>query len=155
LEAGLLFIALNLPCLFLGPVSGWVVDRFGTKPGAVFGFGYLAPVLVLLRLPTEGLYEGRENTILYCALLALNGIGLAFLSSPSIVESTNIVEEYYKANPDFFGENGPYAQLYGFTSVFFCAGLTVGPLVGGALRDSVGYGNSMSTQLPPSPLAPF
>ncbi|KAK8002896.1 Pkinase-domain-containing protein [Apiospora arundinis] len=141
LKAGLLFIALNIPCLILGPVAGWAVDRFGTKPAAVIGFGYLAPVLLLLRLPSEQHIKGSGGIILYCALLALNGAGLAIIDSPSFVEASDVVQRYDKANPGFFGDNGPYAQLYGFNSLFFCAGLTLGPIISGSLRDSIGYGN--------------
>ncbi|OTA99034.1 hypothetical protein M426DRAFT_68537 [Hypoxylon sp. CI-4A] len=141
LQAGLLFIALDVPYLVLGPVAGWAVDRYGAKAAAVFGFGYLVPVLILLRLPTDHLVSGSNNIILYSALLALNGVGLAVIGSPSVVETSAVVGKYEKANPGFFGANGPYAQLYGFNSLFFCAGLTVGPLAAGALRDGVGYGN--------------
>ncbi|KAK7953860.1 MFS general substrate transporter [Apiospora saccharicola] len=141
LKAGLLFIALNIPCLILGPVAGWAVDRFGTKPVAVTGFSYFVPVLLLLRLPPEKLVGRSGNIALYCALLALNGIGLAVVDSPSFVEASDVVQRYDKANPGFFGANGPYAQLYGFNSMFFCAGLTLGPIISGTLRDSIGYGN--------------
>ncbi|CAJ2509298.1 Uu.00g143240.m01.CDS01 [Anthostomella pinea] len=141
LKAGLLFIALDVPYLILGPVAGWAVDRYGTKPAAVIGFGLMVPVLVLLRLPADGLLTGSKNVVLYCAMLALNGIGLAIIGSPSVVEASDVVQKYDKANPGFFGGNGLYAQLYGFNSLFFCAGLTVGPIVAGALKDSVGYGN--------------
>ncbi|KAH9904487.1 MFS general substrate transporter [Xylariomycetidae sp. FL2044] len=141
LKAGLLFVALDVPYLILGPVAGWAVDRFGTKPAAVIGFGYMLPVLILLRLPSDELLTGSRNVILYCAILALNGVGLAIIGSPSVVEASAVVQKYDKANPGFFGENGPYAQLYGFNSLFFCAGLTIGPLVAGALRDSIGYGD--------------
>ncbi|KAI1412084.1 MFS transporter-like protein [Hypoxylon sp. FL1857] len=141
LQAGLLFIALDIPYLVLGPVAGWAVDRYGTKLAAVFGFGYLVPVLILLRLPSDRILSGADNVVLYCALLALNGVGLAVIGSPSVVETSDVVQKFNKANPGFFGANGPYAQLYGFNSLFFCAGLTVGPVVAGALRDGVGYGN--------------
>ncbi|TGJ80929.1 hypothetical protein E0Z10_g7842 [Xylaria hypoxylon] len=141
LKAGLLFIALDVPYLILGPLAGWAVDRYGTKRVAVIGFGWMVPVLILLRLPPEELLPKSKNIILYCALLALNGIGLAIIDSPSVVEASDVVQKYDKANPGFFGKNGPYAQLYGFNSLFFCAGLTVGPVVAGALKDSIGYGN--------------
>ncbi|KAI1763126.1 MFS transporter-like protein [Hypoxylon sp. FL1150] len=141
LQAGLLFIALDIPYLVMGPVGGWAVDRYGAKFAAVVGFGYLVPVLILLRLPSEHLVSGAGNITLYCAMLALNGVGLAFIGSPSMVETSSVVMKFDKANPGFFGANGPYAQLYGFNSVCFSAGLTVGPIVSGALRDGVGYGN--------------
>ena len=138
LKAGLLFIALVLPYILLGPVAGWLVDRYGPKPAAVLGFGYLVPVLILLRLVRPG---GTSQIVIYCALLALCGIGLAVIGSPSIVEASYVVERYNKANPDFFGEQGPYAQLYGVNSMVFSAGLSLGPIISGGLKDSIGYGN--------------
>ncbi|KIY00565.1 uncharacterized protein Z520_03228 [Fonsecaea multimorphosa CBS 102226] len=142
LEAGLLFIGLDIPCLLLGPLAGWAVDKYGTKPAAVLGFGYLVPTLILLRLPSAQIAPSRTaNIVLYSALLALNGIGLAIIGSPSIVEASDVVQKYDKANPGLFGENGPYAQLYGFNSLVFSAGLTVGPILSGTLRDTIGYAN--------------
>lgn len=138
LESGLIFIALILPYLLLGPIAGWTVDRYGPKPAAVFGFGYLVPVLILLRLAHAG---GTSQIIIYCVLLALCGVGLAGIGSPSIVEAAYVVQQYDKANPDFFGANGPYAQLYGINSMVFSAGLTIGPLLSGSLKDAIGYGN--------------
>ena len=138
LKAGLLFIALVLPYLVLGPMAGWAVDRYGTKLAAVIGFGYLVPVLILLRLVRAG---GRSQLIIYCAILALCGVGMGVIGSPSIVEASYIMQLYDKANPEYFGHQGPYAQLYGINSMVFSLGLTVGPLVSGSLKDAVGYGN--------------
>ena len=138
LNAGLIFIALILPYLILGPIAGWTVDRYGPKPAAVLGFGYLGPVLILLRLVRAG---GKKDIIVYCALLALCGIGLGVIGSPSIVEASHVVQLYDKSNPEFFGSNGPYAQLYGMNSMVFSLGLTIGPLVSGSLKDAIGYGN--------------
>ncbi|KAL7619629.1 hypothetical protein AAE478_010170 [Parahypoxylon ruwenzoriense] len=155
LRAGLLFVALDVPYLLLGPVAGWAVDRYGTKPAAVLGFAYLVPALVLLRLPSDHVVaDTTGNVILYCALLALSGVGLAIVGSPAVVETSAVVRKFERANsgvpdsgfPSFGGGgdgsgSGPYAQLYGFNSLFFCAGLAAGPVVAGALRDSVGYGD--------------
>lgn len=138
LKSGLLFIPLVLPYLLLGPIAGWAVDRYGPKPAAVIGFGYLVPVLILLRLVQSG---GKSQIIVYCALLALCGLGLGIIGSPSIVEASYVVDMYEKSNPDLFGPNGPYAQLYALNSMVFSSGLTIGPLVSGALKDAMGYGN--------------
>lgn len=138
LKAGILFLPLGIFDFILGPVFGWCVDRFGTKPVAVFSYTYLVPVLTLLRLVHPG---GKNQMILYGGLLALNGIGLAGIGAPSIVEAGAVVQKYYEHNPDFFGEDGPYAQLYGLNSMVFCAGLTLGPLLAGELKQRVGYGN--------------
>ncbi|KAI4209148.1 MAG: hypothetical protein LQ351_007900 [Letrouitia transgressa] len=138
LNAGLLFIALVLPYLLLGPVAGWAVDRYGTKLVSVMGFGYLVPVLVLLRWVRSG---GTTQIIIYCVFLTLCGVGLGAIGSLSIVESSHVVRLYERANPGLFGANGPYAQLYGVHSMGFSFGFTVGPLIGGSLKDRIGYGN--------------
>lgn len=47
---------------------------------------------------------------------------------------------YDKANPGFFGANGPYATLYVINSIVFCNGLILDPLLGGSLEGEIGYG---------------
>ena len=138
LKSGILFLPLGAFDLVLGPVFGWAVDRFGTKYIAVGSYTYLIPILALLRLPQPG---GKDQMILYGALLALCGAGLAGIGAPSIVESGAVVQKYYETNPDFFGEEGPYAQLYGLNSMVFSAGLTLGPELAGSLKEAIGYGN--------------
>ena len=144
LKAGLLFLPLGGADFLLGPVFGWCVDRYGTKPVSFLGFIWLIPALVLLRLPTEsdlvGKLDASHLIALYAGLLAANGLGLACINSISIVESGNIVEKYYRANMDLF-DQAPYAQLYGISSMVWSAGLTVGPLIAGLLKDTIGYGN--------------
>lgn len=143
LKAGLLFLPLGGADFFFGPVFGWCVDRWGTRPLSILGFTYLVPVLVLLRLPADvatGLALGHQIA-LFASLLALNGVGLAIINSTSIVESGNVMERYWKANEGLFGGQAPYAQLYGINSMVWSAGLTVGPIVSGVLRETVGYGN--------------
>lgn len=145
LKAGLLFLPLGGADFFLGPAFGWAVDRYGTRLFSVAGFAFLVPTLVLLRLPEEGsIVEKLDNghLIALCAsILALNGAGLAIIGSPSIVEAGRLVENYSKANREMFSEGAPWAQLYGINSMVFSGGLTVGPLVAGALREKIGYGN--------------
>ncbi|EUC27493.1 hypothetical protein COCCADRAFT_111551 [Bipolaris zeicola 26-R-13] len=144
LKAGLLFLPLGGADFLLGPVFGWCVDRYGTKPMAFLGFTWLIPTLILLRLPTESnLVEELDKPhliALYAGLLAANGLALSSINSPSIVEAGNVVEKYYKANEDLF-EQAPYAQLYGINSMVWSGGLTVGPLIAGLLREKIGYGN--------------
>jgi MFS family permease len=143
LKAGLLFLPLAASDFFFGPIFGWCVDRWGTKPISVIGFAYLIPALVLLRIPTEAAtqLELPHQIALYASLLLLNGVGLAIINSVSIVESGNVVEKYWKANGKLFGGQTPYAQLYGINSMIWSAGLTVGPLLAGKLKDTIGYGN--------------
>lgn len=138
LKAGLLFAALVLPYLLFGSLCGKGVDKYGARLAAGFGLGYLVLPLILLRIPQEG---GTSEIVKFCVFLSMSGFGLALISAPSIVEASYVVEQYHKANKEFFGEEGPYAQLYAINSVVFSAGLTLGPLMSGGLRDRIGFGN--------------
>jgi MFS family permease len=144
LKAGLLFLPLGGADFLLGPVFGWCVDRYGTRLFSIVGFSVLVPTLVSLRLATEAsITEPLSNVrhiALYAGLLAANGVGLAIINSPSIVEAGNIVEKYWQANKEMF-EEPPYAQLYAINSMTFSGGLTLGPLHAGHLRERIGYGN--------------
>ncbi|KAL9121496.1 MAG: hypothetical protein Q9187_001941, partial [Circinaria calcarea] len=114
LQAGLLFVPLVAPYLLLGPVFGWLVDRHGTKPAAVWGFLWLIPPLILLRVPHggEGGGGGSSTQIaLFSVILGLVGVGLAAIGAPSIVEASSVCEAYFRHNPAFFGGERPYAQL--------------------------------------------
>ena len=114
LKAGLLFAPLVLPYLLLGPVAGKLVDKYGPKPAAVLGFALEVPALILLRIPHPG---GTVQIVIFCILVALNGVGLAAIGSPSIVEASYVCDGYFNANKDFFGGEGPYAQLYAINSM--------------------------------------
>lgn len=138
LQTGLLFIPIVLPMLMIGPVAGLITDRQGPKTIVVVGFGLLMPLFILLRLVQPG---GLDQILKYCLILTLCGTCLAATNPPALVESTLVVEKYHKANPEMFGPNGPYAKISSITGFTYNAGTAVGPLLAGALKDAVGYGN--------------
>lgn len=138
LQAGLLFLPQGLVDPIVGPLAGWLVDRKGTKLVAVASFLFMVPIHILLRVPHAG---GMDQIILYGALLGVLGIGLSGSGTPNVVESGAVVEKYHEYNKDFFGEQGPYAQLYGLNSMMFNLGLTIGPELAGELKQRIGYGN--------------
>lgn len=134
LRAGLLFLPLGIFDFILGPFFGWAVDRYSTKPVAVGSYFFLVPVLACLHF-------ADQHLAVYATLLALCGVGLAGVGAPGIVEAGAVVERYYEGNKELFGSQGPYAQLYGLTNLFFSLGLTLGPEVAGGLKEVIGYGN--------------
>lgn len=144
LRAGLLFLSLGTFDLFIGPLAGWAADRFSPRAVAVVGYAWLTPVLSLFQLlavPDGG--SKSHEIALFCVLLSLCGIGIAIVNAPSLVEAGLVVDAYHKANPDLFGKRGPYAQLYGLNSMIWNLGLAVGPLLAGALKTWLGFGNMM------------
>lgn len=138
LHSGLLSLALGLPSLILGPLFGWIVDRYGTRVVAVLGYGYLVPIHVMLRLPHPG---GADQIRVFALLLVGVSVGLSAVDAPSLVEAGLVLEKYHKANMDFFGKTGPYAQLYGMNSMVFSLGFAVGPVFAGGVKDLWSYGN--------------
>ncbi|KAK2606332.1 hypothetical protein QQS21_003263 [Conoideocrella luteorostrata] len=138
-KAGLTFTALIVPFIGFGPVAGMAVDKYGTKLVSISGYAFLVPCLAVLGIPSQHIVSGNGNVVLFCAILAFNGLGLAIIGSLSVVEASDVSRQYEAANPGFFGDNGPYAQVFGFNSLCLFAGLTIGPLIGGALRDRFGY----------------
>lgn len=138
LKAGVLFLPLGVMDLIFSPLAGWSVDRYGTKPASVLSYAFMVPILVLLRLPKAG---GLDQIVFYAVLLGLAGIGLSGEGAPAIVEAGNVVRKYHEKNRDFFGENGPYAQLCGLNAMVYSLGLTVGPELAGELKVAIGYGN--------------
>ena len=138
-RASLLFLPLGIMNLCLGPIGGWAIDRYGTKIVAVTGFGLLTPALVLLRLPETAAADKRLP--FYVLNLALCGLGLPLLGSSSVVEAGNVVKRFHRQNPSRFRQHGPYAQLYAVNHTVFSLGFTIGPLLSGALKDAVGYGD--------------
>ena len=138
-KASLLFLPLGIMNICVGPVGGWAIDRYGTKPVAVTGFALLAPALALLRFPESAAADKRLP--FYVLNLAACGLGLPVLGSSSVVEAGNVVKKFHRRNPGRFPQHGPYAQLYAVNHTVFSLGLTVGPLLAGALKDAVGYGN--------------
>ncbi|TVY86097.1 putative MFS-type transporter, partial [Lachnellula willkommii] len=138
LKSGLMFIPLVLPYLLFGAIAGKGVDRYGARIVATVGFAWMVLPLVLLRIPHSG---GAPEIAKFCVFLALSGLGFALISAPSLVEASYVLERYHHANMELFGEDGPYAQLYAINSMVFSAGLTLGPLIAGLLREKIGYGN--------------
>lgn len=139
LRAGLLFLSLGCFDLLVGPLAGWAVDRFSPRVVAVVGYAWLTPVLALFQL-----LSGGHDLAVYCVLLSLCGVGVAIVNAPSLVEASLVVDKYHVANPELFGERGPYTQLYGLNGMIWNLGLAVGPLVAGALKTWLGYGNMMA-----------
>jgi hypothetical protein len=134
--AGLIFLAIIVPT-FLAPVTGTISDRYGPRWLTVTGFVIALPFWVCLRFVTENTIQHKA---LLCALLVLIGASLTCILSPLMAEITYVVEAKEKKNPGAFGKTGAYAQAYGLFVMSYAAGTLVGPLWGGLVNSTAGWG---------------
>ena len=144
LQSGLLFIPLTLPSLLLGPLTGRMVDKYGTKSAAVLGSFTIIPSLILLRLPHSSTNQ-TPQLVLISILLVFTSASVTLLGSPGLVEASYVTEQFHVQNPGLFKEEGgPFAKLYAVNSMGFSFGLTIGPVVAGWLRERIGWGNMLA-----------
>ena len=136
LGGGLIFLPFVLPS-FLAPVIGMYVDRKGPRLPAALGFLLVVIPVVLLRLVN---HSGIRQIVLLSALLAFIGFTLTMAVVPFLAEISYVVAAKEKARPGAFGKKGAYAQAYGIYNCAFAGGMLLGPLWGGFLVDSAGWG---------------
>lgn len=129
--SGLIFLAVFIPS-FLSPWIGSAADRYGARLLIAGGFLLAMPFYVLLRLVT---HKAIGQEILLCAILVPIGIGIALVSAPVFTEIVHIVYAKERQKPGAFGAGGATAQAYGLFNVAFAAGMIVGPIYAGFVRD--------------------
>ncbi|KAK4988480.1 hypothetical protein LTR50_003884 [Elasticomyces elasticus] len=135
--AGLIFLPVVLPS-FVGPLVGWLADKYGPRWLTTVGFVAAAPCLILLRLVSHNSLGQKAGL---CTLLFLIGMTLNLVLTPLMAEVTYAVEAKEKKHPDrSFGPYGAYAQAYGLFNMAFAGGCLVGPLVGGFINQKAGWG---------------
>ncbi|KID80719.1 uncharacterized protein G6M90_00g006490 [Metarhizium brunneum] len=143
LPTGLLFALLQLPIILSSPVYGWLRDRVGIRKPTAFGFASLAPLLWLLGAADQKQFPwaSSEASAKFTYVAAVVGIGcvMNLTSTVSAFEITCVVDEFESKQPGIFGPGGGYSRCYSLSNLAFAAGLLLGPLLSGALADSVGY----------------
>lgn len=137
LGAGLIFLPLTLPS-FLGPLVGWLCDRYGPKWPMTVGFLSLCPILTLLRYTQD---DGLDQKIILCVLLTLAACCFTLTLNPVMAEIAYVVTEKAKANPQAYGGAGgrAYAQAFGLFNTAYSLGNTVGPICAGLIKDRAGW----------------
>ncbi|KAI9722180.1 MAG: hypothetical protein M1828_004863 [Chrysothrix sp. TS-e1954] len=136
LGAGLLFLPIVIPN-GLAPLVGHFADRYGPRWLAAVGFLLAVPFLVLLRFVD---HDSLKQKVLLCALLALFGASVVMGFAPLMAEISYVVEAKEKNHPGKYGRMGAYAQAYALWNMAFAAGCLVGPIWGGMVNESFGWG---------------
>ncbi|KAF1974196.1 MFS transporter-like protein [Bimuria novae-zelandiae CBS 107.79] len=137
--AALLFLPIVIPS-FLGPVFGWLSDRYGGRYLATLGFLCALPPLICLRyIDTNKI----NDKVLICILLVFIGLSLTATFPSIMAEISAVVEVKEKkmlaSGMRGYGSGGAYAQAYALFNMAFAAGCTLGPLLAGFLVEQEGW----------------
>ncbi|ORY87390.1 major facilitator superfamily domain-containing protein [Leucosporidium creatinivorum] len=120
LGAGLTFMGLVVPTLFVSPIAGWACDRWGAKGIAVFGvaLSIVAFPLLIIRGPLP----------LFIFFLVLLGISLSSFLTPVTHDLSVVVSE----TPGL-----PSTYAYGIFNMMYSIGSFVGPIIAGQVINAV------------------
>lgn len=129
--AGLIFLPLVFPSL-LGPLIGVACDRWGARLLSSIGFLVATPFLICLRFVDS---DSLSQKVILCVLLIGVGVAMALVLGPLMAEITWVVEEALPTSAQ-----NSYAQAYGLYNMAFSGGALVGPIIGGMIRDTAGWG---------------
>ncbi|KAJ5431244.1 MFS transporter, partial [Penicillium cf. griseofulvum] len=142
-RVSLMFLLLQLPALFLSPLTGWMKDRVGTKVPS--GVGLLATALLLWLLGTPGsdglssIGSNERGQIVYMASMLGLGFARTLFTGCGMMEMTGVVIELQETYPAIFGPNGGFSRAYSLTNMSWTFSMFIGPVLTGSLTQIVGY----------------
>jgi MFS family permease len=125
-QTGVMFGLAALVYGVSAPLAGWAADRWGGRRVMAAGLGACALTLPLIALPRTW---GGE-----VAALAAFGLACAFLLSPTLPEVARVCE---RQGAHSFG------AAYAVFNLAYAVGMAAGPVAGGVLKSSVGFGPTL------------
>ncbi|KAJ5356987.1 Major facilitator superfamily domain general substrate transporter [Penicillium concentricum] len=142
-KIGFLFSCLILPSLLVGPLAGWIRDRVGTRYPAAISLVLQAAVLVLLGIAGNEriTWASAQNYggTLYIASIVAMGALRPFMAGLGPIELTAAVKSHQDRTPGIFGPEGGLSRVFAMMEVAASIGMTIGPIVGGSLKELFGY----------------
>ncbi|KAJ5598162.1 Tetracycline resistance protein TetA/multidrug resistance protein MdtG [Penicillium hordei] len=140
---GLLFACLILPVLFVGPLAGWVRDKFGARFPATASLVLQAGMLDVAGVSGNKHFPWASTQpigrALYVVSLLAVGTLRPFMSAVGPAELSTIVKEYQARTPGIFGPQGGLSRVFSMIDVSVSLGMMLGPIIGGFLTEVVGY----------------
>ncbi|KAF1972864.1 MFS general substrate transporter [Bimuria novae-zelandiae CBS 107.79] len=140
---GSIFLGLQIPAMFLGPFVGWLRDHIGLRWPTTIGWALSAPLLWFSGVPGDdnflGVGAGTRGQAAFVASIVGVGITTALVRGAGTFQLTTMLHELKAENPMVFGPGGGSSRMFSLTEMSFAVGLLLGPLVCGALAESVGF----------------
>ncbi|KAJ5489098.1 hypothetical protein N7539_003988 [Penicillium diatomitis] len=142
-RVGLMFMLLSLPSLPISPLAGHLRDRVGTRLPAAFGLVSQSVVLALLGFAGNPAYQwssaGERGKALYVFCCVVFGFLRPLTSGVAPMELTLAVEVEEAKHPGVFGPQGGFSRAFSLIEVAVALGLTLGPVISGALTERFDY----------------
>lgn len=132
---GILFFSITIPSL-LGPLVGWLSDRYGARKATLFGFFLTLPSLGCMAIVR---HDKLLDKVLLAGLLALLGTGLSFILSPLAADIFNeaiAIADEGNGNKD---KTGMFAQSFSIFSAAMGLASVVGPGLSGLFYGKTGW----------------
>ncbi|CRG84181.1 putative MFS-type transporter C18,02 [Talaromyces islandicus] len=134
-EIGMSFFALTIPAI-ISPIVGYAIDRYGPRVVSSLSFASLMPIFIAFRFVTD---DSLQSRIMFIALLVTTGFSFSAVLLPLMVEISEPIERQEREFPGTFGDAGASGQVYGLHSSAWACGTLLGPILAGALVETVGW----------------
>jgi MFS family permease len=135
-RSGLIFLPMTVPSLG-GSLVGKIIDKFGARIPTAIAFLISSVALGCLRFVTV---DNAMNKWLLVGLLILFGLTCLGVQIGLMTEIFGVISDTEESHPQVFGGSSAISQGYGLYTMASAAGLLVGPLLGGFLKNAIGWG---------------
>ncbi|KAF7917623.1 uncharacterized protein EAE98_010039 [Botrytis deweyae] len=135
---GLLFVGLVVPGLLIGPIAGWVRDRFGARIPAVVCSIIQAVFLGLLGISGS---QAGSGTLYIASIIIIGGLR-PFVSGNAPAELVDLLaagKALQKKTPHAFGSQGCLSRVFSMLDAGASLGMMLGPIIGGSFKELIGY----------------
>ncbi|KAF2158517.1 hypothetical protein M409DRAFT_30986 [Zasmidium cellare ATCC 36951] len=140
---GSIFLGIQVPSMIMAPMVGWLRDRIGLRWPTALGWLCSAPLFWFLGVPSQdnflGVGAGTKGQAAFVATIIALGIIWSFVRGAGTFQLTTTMHELKEKDPNVFGPGGASSRVFSLTETSFALGLVLGPLVTGALADTVGF----------------
>ncbi|KAJ6091490.1 hypothetical protein N7467_003459 [Penicillium canescens] len=142
LAAGMMFLSLQIPFIFLGSLAGWLRDRVGLRYPTAVGWALLAPVMWLMGVPGTDIFPSGsilngEGMFIF-AVIAF-GVVVPFVCGTGYLQLSIVMNEFQVKDDEVFGQYGGSNRVFALQDMALSLGLMIGPLISGSLSEAVGH----------------
>ncbi|KAL2796593.1 major facilitator superfamily domain-containing protein [Aspergillus keveii] len=143
LQAGILFLLLQVPTIILIFPAGWLKDTYGMRLPVSAGFLLMAPSVWLLGAPGTKQFDEwvdvKTGQVIFTVALVMIGVCRTLVMGFGAVEVLRGAAELASEHPGIFGASTGHSRAFVLSNVTWKLGMFAGPLLSGFLTEEIGY----------------